>query len=114
MDLDRCRPEQRGHDLIYSFILLINCVFFLLIRKYASTFDRYCWEARFVTSTFDVSPKGLADVERFLRNEESILRFFTIKAESAATRFNSRSYKNPYLEVNVLKKSTYTPPPTAI
>ncbi len=46
---------------------------------------------------FDASPKSLKEIERFLKNEEAILRQFTIKVDSAVDRANGNTYKNPYL-----------------
>lgn len=58
---------------------------------------RHFWEAKFITATFDISPKGLKEVERTLRNEEGVIRFFTTKIDSGPQRFNTRTYQNPYL-----------------
>jgi hypothetical protein len=69
-----------------------------LIRRYAVTDgSRYFWEARFVCSTFDASPQALKETERLLRNEEGVLKFFTVKLKTAVDRSKATSYKNPYL-----------------
>jgi hypothetical protein len=34
-----------------------------------------------------------------LRTDEGILRYYLLKVPSATEKFNSRSYKNPYLDV---------------
>jgi ribosomal protein S6 len=60
--------------------------------------SRYFWEARFVCSTFDASPAALKETERLLRNEESVLKFFTVKLKTAVDRSKATSYKNPYLK----------------
>ncbi len=67
-------------------------------RKYPTVDgERYFWEARYVTTMFDASPKSLREIERFLKNEEAILRQFTIKVDSAVDRAHGNTYKNPYL-----------------
>jgi ribosomal protein S6 len=66
-------------------------------RKYATREgDRYFWEARYVSTYFDISPKALPEVARFLRTEDGILRFDTLKRETANTRVASKNYKNPF------------------
>ena len=69
-------------------------------RKYAaSDGTRLFWEARFVTASFDASPKCLTEIERLLRNEEGVLRFHFIKRDTTINRINSKTYKNPYLHL---------------
>jgi len=64
-------------------------------RKYASTDGtRHFWDARYVSSYFDASPKALIEVERLLRNEEGVLRVFTIKKESGSARVRGGNWKN--------------------
>lgn len=64
-------------------------------RKYAATDGtRHFWDARYISSTFDASPKALVEVERFLRNEEGVLRVFTTKQEVGADRVRGGNYKN--------------------
>jgi len=64
-------------------------------RKYASTDGaRHFWDARYVSSIFDASPKALTEVERLLRNEEGVLRVFTIKKESGVSRVRAGNYRN--------------------
>lgn len=66
-------------------------------KKFASSDgSRYFWEARYVTATFDSSPKGLFESERLLRNEEGVLRFFSTKQLTTIDKCNSSSFKNPY------------------
>jgi ribosomal protein S6 len=68
-------------------------------RKYATRDgDRYFWEARYVSTFFDLSPKALPEVARFLRTEDSILRFDTLKRETANSRVASRNHRNPFFE----------------
>jgi ribosomal protein S6 len=57
---------------------------------------RYFWEARYITTTFDASPKCLTEIDRFLRNEEGVLRTFTVKVDSSLDRSTTSTYKNPY------------------
>jgi len=66
-------------------------------RKFVSTDgDRYFWNARFVTTTFDAAPKVLADVNRLLRDDEAVLRYHTTKIDSKMSRLRAANYKNPY------------------
>jgi ribosomal protein S6 len=66
-------------------------------RKFTSTTgERYFWDARFTTTTFDVSPDVLVDINRFLRDDEAVLRYFTIKQDDKMHRVASKNYKNPY------------------
>lgn len=60
--------------------------------------SRYFWEARYVSTTFDASPKCLIEIDRMLRNEEGVLRAFTVKHKSSLFRCSSKNYKNPYFE----------------
>ena len=60
---------------------------------------RYFWEARFVTTTFDASPTALVEIDRVMRNEEGVLRTFTVKLKSGLDRSRCANYKNPYLNV---------------
>jgi ribosomal protein S6 len=64
-------------------------------RKYASVDGtRHFWDARYVSSYFDASPKTLVEVERLLKNEEGVLRYFTVKKETGADRVRGGNYKN--------------------
>ena len=66
-------------------------------RRYATlSGHRLTWNARFVTATFDASPYCLSEAERFLRNEEGVLRFHSMKQDSAIERIRSRNWRNPY------------------
>ena len=68
-------------------------------RKYvASDGSRYFWEARFTTVTFDASPACLETIGRVIKQEEGVIRYFTVKLRSATDRVNAKNYKNPYLE----------------
>jgi hypothetical protein len=40
----------------------------------------------------------LKEVERTLKNEEGIIRFYTTKVDSGTQRFNTRTFQNPYLK----------------
>ena len=60
--------------------------------------ERYFWEARYVSSFFDASPKALVEVNRFLRTEDGILRFYTLKRETAQKRVDSKNYRNPFVQ----------------
>ena len=75
-------------------------------RKYPTTDgSRYFWEARYITASFDASPKVLVETERLLRNEEGILRFFTVKGKTSAERSRGLSYRNPFLKTGATDKS---------
>lgn len=70
---------------------------FFLHRKYAvQDGSRYFWEARFISTTFDASPKCLVEIDRMLRNENEVLRTVTLKLDTAHDRATTNSYKNPY------------------
>jgi ribosomal protein S6 len=58
--------------------------------------ERYFWEARYVSTYFDASPKALVELGRMLRTEEGILRFFTLKKDSVKDRVSAANYKNPF------------------
>lgn len=79
--------------------IIHNLFIYFLIRKYASVDgSRHFWEARFITSSFDANPKCLIELDRMLRNEEGVLRYFTEKKNTTIDKVNSKSYRNPYLE----------------
>ena len=66
-------------------------------RKYISTSgERYFWDARFVTTTFDANPKTLDDIKRMLRDDEAVLRYFTTKQDTKMEHLSATNYKNPY------------------
>ena len=66
-------------------------------RKYISTTgERSFWGARFMTTTFDASPKVLAELGRLLRDDEAVLRYFTDKVPTKMDRTTATNYKNPY------------------
>ena len=66
-------------------------------RRYATTDGtRYFWEARYITATFDASPQVLIETDRLLKNEEGILRSFTVRMKSGFDKVKERSYRNPY------------------
>jgi ribosomal protein S6 len=60
--------------------------------------ERYFWDARYTSSFFDANPRTLTEIGRMLRNEEGVLRFFTLKKPTTAERTASENYKNPYLK----------------
>jgi len=66
-------------------------------RKYVSmSGQRYFWDARFVTTTFDASPETLGDIKRLLRDDEGVIRYFTTKQTTNIDRLTATNYKNPY------------------
>ena len=46
---------------------------------------------------FDASPDCLKETERVLRADEGIIRFQTIKINTATDRFFCKNYRNPYM-----------------
>ena len=50
-----------------------------------------------MTATFDLSPKALIEIDRLLRNDDGVLRWYTTRAKSAFERVDSKCYKNPYI-----------------
>ena len=61
---------------------------------------RHFWEARYVTTTFDASPAALVEIGRLFRNEENVLRAFTIKRKATIFQASGENYKNPYFHLN--------------
>ena len=61
--------------------------------------ERYFDEARFITATFDASPKLLNDVERLLRADEGVLRFYTTRTRNNVSKVRGESFRNRYLTV---------------
>lgn len=59
-----------------------------------------------MTSTFDASPKTMFEAERVLRNEEGIIRFYTVKTETTIDRANTRNFRNPLWNVPRHKKAS--------
>lgn len=51
-----------------------------------------------MSTTFDASPNCLIEIDRMLRNEEGVLRAFTVKHKSSLFRCSSKNYKNPFFE----------------
>jgi ribosomal protein S6 len=49
----------------------------------------------------DVSPEGLKEAERILRADEGVIRFHTVRAETAIERFGAKNYKNPYSHIDL-------------
>lgn len=60
--------------------------------------SRYFWEARFTSVTFDASPQSLLSISRVIKQDEGVIRSFTLKLKSSAERVHAKNYKNPYLE----------------
>ena len=58
--------------------------------------DRYFWEARYTSSFFDANPKTLIELGRMLKNQEEVLRFFTLKRDTTASKVRSNNFRNPY------------------
>ena len=56
------------------------------------------WDARYISTIIDASPYALKEVDRLLKNDEGILRYFTLKQTSAAQRAKNTGWRNPYME----------------
>lgn len=71
-----------------------------LVRKYPTeNGERYFVNARFITATFDANPKLLVDVERLLKGDEGVLRFYTSKTKNNIDKSRGLSFRNPYLKI---------------
>jgi ribosomal protein S6 len=80
-----------------------NFIYINYFRKYpAADGTRYFWEARYITTTFDASPKTLIDIDRLLKADDVVLRHFTTKPKSAIDKARGSSYRNPYLSTTKL------------
>lgn len=53
--------------------------------------QKYHWRARYISSYFDASPKTVKEVERVLRLDENVLRFFTLRPKTQADLIRTRS-----------------------
>lgn len=53
--------------------------------------QKYHWRARYISSYFDASPKVVKEVERVLRLDENVLRFFTLRPKTQADLIRVRS-----------------------
>ena len=53
--------------------------------------QKYHWRARYISSYFDASPKCVKEVERVLRLDENVLRFFTLRPKTQADLIRTRS-----------------------
>jgi hypothetical protein len=70
-------------------------------RKYPTEDgERYFINARFITSTFDAAPKLLVDVERLLRGDEGVLRFYTSRTKNNIDKSRGTTFRNPYLKIS--------------
>lgn len=49
----------------------------------------------------DISPEGLKEAERILRADEGVIRFHSVRAQTALERFGAKNYKNPYAHIDV-------------
>lgn len=78
----------------------LNDATYLKRRQYPTPEgERYFDEARFITATFDASPKLLNDVERLLRADEGVLRFYTTRTRNNVSKIRGESFRNRYLNV---------------
>ncbi|TFJ86251.1 hypothetical protein NSK_002459 [Nannochloropsis salina CCMP1776] len=53
--------------------------------------QKYHWRARYISSYFDVSPDTVKEVERVLRLDENVLRFFTLRPKTQADLIRTRT-----------------------
>jgi ribosomal protein S6 len=51
-------------------------------------------------TTFDASPNSMKELERSLRNEEGIIRFYPLKLKSVFDKCRDTTYRNPYLKID--------------
>jgi ribosomal protein S6 len=82
-------------------IIIFKVIYFSLIinRKFATTDGaRSVWEARYIVATIDASPQALTQVDRVVRHDECVLRYFTVKHTLGLQRARTRDYRNPYAE----------------
>ncbi len=81
-------------SVIIHFLIVI---FAQTFRKFATADGtRYFWEARYITATFDANPKVLIETDRLLKNEEGVLRSFTVKMKTTFDKAKENSYRNVY------------------
>lgn len=52
--------------------------------------QKYHWRARYISSYFDASPATVKEVERVLRLDENVLRFFTLRPKTQADLIRAR------------------------
>ena len=52
--------------------------------------QKYHWRARYISSYFDANPKTIKEVERVLRLDENVLRFFTLRPKTQADLIRTR------------------------
>jgi Ribosomal protein S6 len=84
----------------YCRFIKLNYATYLKRRQYPTEEgERYFDEARFITATFDASPKLLNDVERLLRADEGVLRFYTTRTRNNVSKIRGESFRNRYLNV---------------
>ena len=66
-------------------------------RRYADAEGKKSfWDARYVTLSLDISPRGLAEVNKVLATEDCVIRSFTMKKSTMADRLETRGYKMPF------------------
>ena len=83
---------------LFSYAYYNTSFSLLTFRKYPTEAgERYFDSARFITSTFDTSPKMLIEVERLLKADEGVLRFYTTRAKNNIVAARGTSFRNPYL-----------------
>ena len=58
--------------------------------------SRYHWKGKFISTHVDVSPSTLADLERLLRTEDSVVRFFSLKQNTRMSHVGSLRKDNPF------------------
>eukprot|EP01031_Cornospumella_fuschlensis_P028333 gene28333-34209_t len=67
-------------------------------RKFITTDgDRHFWHARYISTVFDAPTESLVEINRFLRNEEAVIRQFTTRLQSNVELSRCKTYRNPYL-----------------
>lgn len=74
--------------------------------------QRYFFEARYITVTYDAHPKVLTETDRLLKSEEALIRSFVVKQRSAFDLARGVTYRNQYRDD--IKNDPRKPNPAAL
>lgn len=107
-------PREPGGTVIILFLKIpVKLMLFMSdqsCRKFVTTDgDRYFWNARYVSAIIDVPSDALVDVNRFLKNEEAIIRHHLTRLESNVVAARGKTYRNPYLHLTNPNAAPSTP-----
>src|SRR5690606_14188417 len=79
---------------------------------FVSWHNEFVANRRFISTHVDVSPTVLADLERLLRTEDSVVRFFSLKQNTKMSHVGSLRKDNPFRPDTVSSAhSAYDYPP---